>query len=328
MNSKGIQGIASVLLLLSFCLFLTGCEETWYTIDPENFQTWEYFTTQNGLGSDSVTCLAEDNKGNIWVGTLDNGVSKYDFKGWTIYNKENGLLDNTVWCIAQDGNKFMWFGTNKGLSILANGTWTHIDEFGCVYALMKDYNNNMWVSSENHAVLEWDRHQWISWYDVGCDLCNYVNVFFEDKERNIWFGTWDGLRKFTNGSSTFYNAENGYPGGVVRSIYQDYWGYLWIGVSEASSVIRYSNGTFEEVSLSNGFQWNYISSISSDNEENLWFAADSRGAVKYNGSLMKTYTAKDGLPGNIVITILKDRFGYLWFGTIDGGVARYMPGLD
>ncbi|MBN2633130.1 MAG: hypothetical protein JXR66_06215, partial [Bacteroidales bacterium] len=230
--------------------------------------------------------------------------------------------------IAQDGSGFMWIGTNAGLSFLANGTWSHITEFGCVYALMKDYNNHMWVSTENYVPLEWDLNNWVSWYDKEYKWYNYVNFFFEDRERNIWFGTWDGLKKITNGSITYYNTDNGFPGGEVMSIYQDYWGYLWIGVKWASAVIKYDYRSFETVSLVNGFPLNIITSISSDNEENLWIGARDRGAIKFNGSLMKTYTVKDGLPGNFITTILKDRHGYLWFGTQGGGVARYMPGLN
>lgn len=328
MNSKRTHWIVSILLLFFFCNIPTGCEETWDAIDPENFQTWEYFTTQNGLGSDSVTCLAEDKQGNIWVGTYNNGVSKYDGNEWTIYNEESGLLNNKVWCIEQDGSGYMWIGTNEGLSFLARGEWSHIEEFGSVNALMKDYYNHMWVSTENYVPLEWDLHNWMSWYDEQYDWCNYVNVFYEDRDRNIWFGTPVGLKKIKNNTITYYNTENGFPGGIVRSIFQDYWGDLWIGVSWASDVIRYNYRSFEKVTLANGFTFNYITSISSDNEENLWFGAYDRGAIKFNGSLMKTYTDRDGLPGEIITTILKDRYGYLWFGTMGGGVARYMPGLN
>ncbi|NMC40003.1 MAG: hypothetical protein GYA43_02335, partial [Bacteroidales bacterium] len=322
------EGILSFLSLVTITLLLKGCEGSWDTIDPESFKTWEYFTTQNGLASDSVKVLAEDSEGNIWVGTLDNGVSKYDGKEWTIYNEENGLLDNDIWSIAQDGNGYIWIGTSKGLSILANGTWTHIPEFGCVYALMKDYYDHMWVSSDNYYATEWDRDKWISWYDEEQDWSNYINVFFEDRERNIWFGAFGGLKKITGGRITYYDPDNGFPGGVVGSMYQDHWGNIWIGIGLAPFVVRYNKKAFERVNLDNGLKLNNITSISSDNEENLWFGEDNHGAIKYNGSLMDTYSKKDGLPGLLVTSIIRDREGFLWFGTLDGGVARYMPGLD
>jgi len=328
MIAKKINGVVSFLFLLLVCILLIGCKETWDTIDPENFKTWEYFTTQNGLGSDSVTALAEDDQGNIWVGTINNGVSKYDGKEWIIYNEENGLLNDTVWSIAQDGNGFMWIGTNEGLSILVDDTWQHFAEFGCIYAILNDYHDHMWISTENYAVLEWDFQGWRIWYDKECEWCNYVNVLFEDRERNIWFGTWGGLKKITNNRITYYNTDNGFPGGIVWSMYQDHWGNIWIGVSWASFVVRYDNRNFEAITLANGFQLNLITSISSDNEDNLWFGENDMGAIKYNGSLMKAYTVKNGLPGNLITTILKDKEGYLWFGTMGGGAARYMPGLN
>lgn len=57
---------------------------------------------QSGLSSDILTCVYQDNNGNVWVGT-NNGLNKISFEdadfrkphiAW--YSKENGLLDNTI----------------------------------------------------------------------------------------------------------------------------------------------------------------------------------------------------------------------------------------
>jgi ligand-binding sensor domain-containing protein len=272
--------------------------------------------------------LAEDKDGNIWVGTRNNGVCKFDGKTWTVYNVASGLVDNSVLCIAQDGNSNMWFGTSGGLSVFSDNAWTNIIDFGGVNALLKDHDDNMWLSTYYYPVLEYKNDIWYQYYDDECELCNVVNVLFEDNESNIWIGSEQDLKKLSSQTMTSFTQSDGLPGGGIRSMHQDTWGNIWIGTSCSGNVAKYDNESFELVSLSNGLSVNFINSIASDNNGNVWFALLVMGTAKYNGSVMESYTVKDGLPDESVVSILKDRHGYLWFGTMGGGVAKYMPGLD
>jgi ligand-binding sensor domain-containing protein len=327
MKYKKTPGIISFLLLVVSYLFLSTCVKTENAIEPESIKTWEIYNTKNGLGSDSIWTLAEDKEGNIWVGTLNNGVSKFDGNTWTNYNVSNGLIDNSVLCIAQDGYGNMWFGTLGGLSILSGNKWTNMTDFGGVYALLKDYDDNMWLSSNNFPILEYKNSKWYQYYDNECEWCNVVNVLYQDKERNIWIGSEQDLKKLNGKTTISYTKSDGLPNGGIRSIHQDTWGNIWIGTNRSANVAKYNNGYFEQVSLSNGLSVNYIKSIASDNNGNVWFGLLGLGSLKYNGSVMQPLTVKDGLPAKSVTKIIKDKHGYLWFGTMDGGVAKYIPGL-
>ncbi len=321
-------GITSILVIIASFLIFSGCVKTEFALDPESLKTWEIFNATNGMGSDSIWTLFEDNEGNIWVGSVNNGVSKFDGKVWTIYNVANGLINNTVLCIAQDGYDRMWFGTSGGLSILSGNSMTNIVDFGAVYALLKDYDDNMWLSTYNNPVLEYKNNEWFEYYDDECEWCNVVNVLFEDNERNIWFGSEADLKKLTSQTTTSYSQSDGLPGSGIRSMHQDTWGNIWIASFGSPNVVKYDGESFESVSLSTGLSVGIVTSIASDNSGNLWFGLLSMGSMKYNGSVMERYSTRDGLPGKSVTKILKDKKGYLWFGTIDGGVAKYMPDLN
>lgn len=54
---------------------------------------FEYFTKKNGLCSDEINDILEDNKGRLWLGT-ENGISRFDpeTENFTNYNKTDGLL--------------------------------------------------------------------------------------------------------------------------------------------------------------------------------------------------------------------------------------------
>jgi ligand-binding sensor domain-containing protein len=331
MQNRRTPGIISILVLVVSCLFLSGCVESEYVIDPESLKTWEIFNSKNGLGSDSVWTMTEDIEGNIWIGTVNNGVSKFDGKTWTNYNEDNGLINNWVRSIAQDGYGDMWFGTDEGLCILSGNKWTYYaPEFGSVDAILRDYYDNMWVSSYNYPVLEYKNNEWHSFYDDTCYLCNIVPVIFEDNERNIWIGSLGDLKKITKNTTISYTKGDGVSLQQISSIHQDIWGNIWIAVGYWPLVIKYNNEKFEKVSLlSLGLSSSGVNTITSDNKGNVWFGTSGDGAIKYNGSIMEPYTLKNGLPGkSIIMKILKDKHGYLWFGSLNGGVAKYNPWLD
>lgn len=67
-----------------------------------------------------VFCLYEDNKNNIWIGTLGNGLFKYNTKKDSItwYNNNNGFIHETAAAIIQDNSGYLWIGGNAGLSKL------------------------------------------------------------------------------------------------------------------------------------------------------------------------------------------------------------------
>ncbi len=89
-------------------------------------KTLTNFTEEKGLGNANfiasgkpglgtlarVYSITEDNSGNIWVGTVDAGVWKYDGNNLTNYTTKDGLTSNAVNTIYKDINGELWFGTD------------------------------------------------------------------------------------------------------------------------------------------------------------------------------------------------------------------------
>ncbi|HUN66327.1 MAG TPA: two-component regulator propeller domain-containing protein [Bacteroidota bacterium] len=61
-----------------------------------------------------VWTIAEDNAGNLWFGTIDAGVWRYDGKSLRNFTVEDGLTSNAVWSIYKDSSGALWFGTDGG----------------------------------------------------------------------------------------------------------------------------------------------------------------------------------------------------------------------
>jgi ligand-binding sensor domain-containing protein/signal transduction histidine kinase len=77
------------------------------------------FTTNQGLASNQVTCVTEDQHGRIYIGTAQ-GVDRLDPSTGHIkhYSKADGLANSYVNVAHRDRQGALWFGTLQGLSRL------------------------------------------------------------------------------------------------------------------------------------------------------------------------------------------------------------------
>lgn len=76
-------------------------------------------TTADGLASDQVTCITEDDWGRIYLGT-GGGVDRLDVETGRIkhYSIADGLPDNFINVSFRDRQGRLWFGTLRGLARL------------------------------------------------------------------------------------------------------------------------------------------------------------------------------------------------------------------
>jgi ligand-binding sensor domain-containing protein/serine phosphatase RsbU (regulator of sigma subunit) len=180
------------------------------------------FTIADGLSSNSVTALFQDNQGFLWVGTED-GLNRYDGYGFKVYrhNPENphSISGNFIQVIAQDKDHNLWIGTRDGgLSKLdyKSGLFTtylhHDNDDGSlpgnnVYGLLIDNRNRLWVKTEGHLSL-FDGES-----SVFKSYGHYLNVFnlaqsnhyplFLESDTSILLGTRDGLNRFNTATRQF-----------------------------------------------------------------------------------------------------------------------------
>src|SRR5688500_2921682 len=117
------------ILLFSFLTIFTSCngqEKTKTLKDPNsskpsptvirNFKAVamapDFDTT---LVSQYIRSIFQDSKGNLWFGTIGEGVVRYDVKTLTYFSNPDGFNNNTVYAINEDKNGNLWFGTDQGV---------------------------------------------------------------------------------------------------------------------------------------------------------------------------------------------------------------------
>jgi ligand-binding sensor domain-containing protein len=87
-------------------------------------KTFSNFSEKAGLQKDTLVSMAEDSKGNLWLGaSSDNflnegigGVWRYNGNSLKRFTTKDGLSHNCVFCIVEGKDGNIWFGTrNTGL---------------------------------------------------------------------------------------------------------------------------------------------------------------------------------------------------------------------
>src|SRR5258705_13783174 len=80
---------------------------------------FDHIGTQDGLSQMNVTCIIQEGRGFIWVGT-DDGLNRYDGYQFVTYRfdpKDSlSLSNNLIADIIQDREGNLWVATRNGLN--------------------------------------------------------------------------------------------------------------------------------------------------------------------------------------------------------------------
>ncbi|CUN84900.1 ligand-binding sensor domain-containing protein [Clostridium disporicum] len=303
-----------------------------------NFQN---ISMKDGLSSNAITCIFQDSKGYIWIGTED-GLNQYDGNGVKVYNYENstedGLSSTYITSIAEDEQGYIWVGTYGGLNII-DGETENIVCYGdknnlsspYITDIYKDSNNTMWVgtaSGLNRYDSESDKFVKYYWNDRDNEIANnYITDISEDENGFLWIATKCGIGGININELDYYAKNFGEENSKqIYAIGRSIDGYMWV----ASKSGIYKHNVFDKktniykVRFDDSIE-NSIVTVLCDIEGNVWLGT-SDGLVKYNeqNNTIETYK-KDiafntSLISNSITCLFQDRNGVLWIGT-DNGVS-------
>ena len=99
-------------------------------VSGQQFSIYQGITTSNGLPSNYVFSICEDEKGYLWVGT-DKGLCRFNGFSWQIWDKDNGLPGNYVSAVFPDKKGGLWLSiSQKGLYHfdMSNGVSTKVTD--------------------------------------------------------------------------------------------------------------------------------------------------------------------------------------------------------
>jgi len=301
------------------------------------------FKPEEGLSHTEISFINFDSKGELWFGTLGEGIYYYKGKNRKrIYNINNdeGLVDNYAYSFAEAKDNKIYIGTDNGISILDNSTNKVIG--------MLTMKNGLPDNIVKHLEIN-DQFLWIGMDEKG--LCIYdlsshkfrlfpswnfgtLNTFTLRTHEECWVSTKDkGVVKinYNNRGLTSikqYSILNGLPTDNTQTIFTDREKNIWIGTTK--ELILSATSAFECIDKkSEGFDYGSVFNFITDNKGRYW-AATQNGLLRLsrdnNGQFLVTRFLKNEKDiQNAFISLYQDSKGYIWAGTYGYGVFRINP---
>ncbi len=300
--------------------------------------------------SEYIVSAFEDNKGNLWFGTMSDGAARYDGKSLTYISNDNGLVNNTVTSVIQDTAGNYWFGTHAGASRYDGKSY---ESFGVKEGLhggackfLFDKKGTLWAATYD-GVFTFNGSDFIETklptpdpLKFNSDSYNIrpgaVWCIMMDSKGNIWFGrdTY-GACKYDGKMYTHYTTDEGLCSNNVSRIEEDKQGNIWFGCLGSDFPVATNDGgvcrldadgskiiQFPETA---GLTQNSIYGIYCDKSGNVWISAGGVGVYRYVNNtftLFKDTDRPDLIRKFYVQSFLEDSKGTLWFG-FSGGLFRF-----
>lgn len=176
-----------------------------------NGTTFRNFVHEKDNIGKNIRCIIEDSQHNMWFAS-SNGVYKYDGQEFTAYTTEDGLSDNNVVTLRQDGLHNLWIGTSSGLTRYDGKTFTKIpvdEKYSAnnVNFMLLDNAKHLWLGTNNGIYeldiaafnngLKPDFKHYTNYEGLRSLECNQ-NAAYEDRAGNLWFGTSDGILRYSS----------------------------------------------------------------------------------------------------------------------------------
>ncbi|MEM5566919.1 two-component regulator propeller domain-containing protein [Psychroserpens sp. AS72] len=328
-----------ICLLVFIITFITSCIGQSQSNKENNTVLNELPKTVESQIGDYVVEIFQDSKENLWFGTLEKGVAKFDGTNLKYLTTKDGLPSNRITCVIEDNSGNLWFGTGAGISKYDGNTFTNYSEkdglcSDMVSNLFIDSKGTFWIGTWG-GVCKFDGKQFEKFpipYPkietiINPDTKNWITTISEDKKGHIWFGRDGyGASKFNGNSFVHLTTNEGLNSNNVQSIVEDKKGNIWIGTRVAEKdnndidkrvgkggLNKYDGQKFVHFPKIKGLNENDVYSIYLDNSNDLWMSTISNGVYKYTNNEFVNYKVPTS-----IMAFLKDKKGTIWLGCAGG----------
>ncbi|MCK4664830.1 MAG: SpoIIE family protein phosphatase [Bacteroidales bacterium] len=253
------------------------------------------YTGENEEFNKEVVFIKEDNNKNIWIGTKEDGIFRYNIfiSKLEYIPKLNFMLSQCKGIITSmeiDKKNDLWLGTIDGL---------------------------IYYEIENDVMARLTTINGLAGNDISTVYCDSKNI--------IWVGSKG--KGLANINDTIFTKIEKIGKITPTSVTEDKEGNIWVG-TEGQGLIKYlENDSVIKYKVKDGLLANLITSLNIDNNDNIWIGSN-KGLNKFIKSENKfyTYTQRLGFTGIEVKNnaCFKDNNGNMWFGTVKG-VFKFNP---
>ncbi|MCC6514084.1 MAG: hypothetical protein IT187_08710 [Geothrix sp.] len=282
-----------------------------------NFPVRRYGTDQ-GLGSEVVSAMVQDQEGRLWVGT-EGGLCFFD--GTRFSSFPGALPSGFVLSLSVDQDGSLWVATDGGLARIHHGKSQILGEAhgiprGSIHEVVRDAEGRHWILASDGIRMEQSPERFtvpVPWPGQEPP----THLFADPSLSGAWATTLRTIWHWKGTGWTQIPPPEFSPGETLRDVAVDGLKDLWVRTSSALWRLP-SEGprTWIRIRMAGGYS--HISKLSRDAQGWVW-VDNTEGLWRVRGDRRVQFGhAQDDARGGMV-----DQEGGFWFRT-DKGVLRVL----
>lgn len=307
-------------VILTFLLLTNSKAQSLFShLKEYSIETW---TTENGLPSNNLRQVYQDNRGYIWLSSF-NGLIRFDGHSFDIYTSDNlpNLKSNAFKAISEDYSGQLYFGTQAsglfnfdGISFKQSSIESSFSK--SITSIFSDSKDRVWVGAQDQGLflLENDTSQYLRF---DSDLLNEstINCITELKSGNIWFATNEqGVISYDN--TSFKEITTGLINTEQINCISEFNDIQYIGTN--NGVYFLEDNQWRILKGTKGYYVNYMKF---DGFGHLWIATEI-GLIRILPSGTVEYLKEeDGLPSRQISSLVIDNEDNVWLATKRSGLV-------
>ncbi len=274
----------------------------------------------------SFSCFIFDPEGNVWAGTVSDGIFVVRRQRLRVLGVAHGLPEKNVLALQQDRDGRLWVITRDAPLTVVDGA--SVRQLSC--SPLTVYDDPL------HGVL-FGSDGLYEPAGVGCRQLLHARVtvyaIYRTRGGRLAAGTNEGLllsepEAAPDATASFQHLRqvDGTALGIVRAIHESADGSLWLGTN-GSGVVRWrEGGDTRRLTRADGLPSDLVRAFHEDRDGHLWIATEDRGLARLDPASLDrgeeiaiaTVDRGDGLFDNSLHQVLEDDDGWLWISSNRG----------
>lgn len=269
-------------------------------------------------------CMSEvDATGEIWQ--LRQGGKLWRNVGVNPQPVKIPASDGLMNVMVVDAEGRLWLGTDRQLLVREGNQFKVVPPPATnqeinVSDIYPTRDGALWVVAGQHL---WKFSNGLWQFDAGpwSGHQQTLRPLLEDRAGSLWFNPYGHglLRLDRDGQTLKLTARGGLTGDLVRMVFQDREGNLWVGI-DRGGLLKLRPRLFQTIGSEGGLSEPVVLGVCEDASGSIWAATYGGGLNRWiKGALTTFNLGPDDSPGYL-FTVFPDREGRLWVGTRDNGV--------
>lgn len=274
-----------------------------------NTQTHQYttFDDTKGLSQNCIHGLAAiDNY--LWIGTHANGIDVMDLRTEKIvghytvatapYTGKNEIIvylhkpRHSDLLVATAQGMYQYNPQKDGFERLGQ-----FPDRGRIQTIFEDHEGVIWAGTSNKGLYYYNpatqAHGEFKLAPEDANTNRTINHIHEDRRRNLWFATGDGVKMYerASGKTIRYGMEDGLPSRVIYRIEEDCQGKLWISTANGLASLDPASLVIKVFKKEHGLtsnQFNYNSSLQTP--DGTFYYGTLKGMVSFRPDKIREFS--------------------------------------